>query len=284
MSDDDTGKKVGLVGVGLAGLLGLLAKMEHCAVAGGKAVAPAVHLAEDGARVGARAMPLAGEGAALGVGVSRAAGAGRTTLGKVATGGRVFEGSGLRAVPLVLAEDAARVGKPPAGLALLEHGGAAVEATSDLAGYAFDAATLVVDDDTAPLSDRPYIMAPAVSGRSALIALTEGPTQLDLPAQTTLVMLRPVQIHGLNGLLSSFPLFRRTSPVVIVGRGQDSELRIPEGTPTSASAIASSCAAAAVVCAVVVPKPRPRPASSTSRKRGRPRPARCRRRLARRRS
>lgn len=251
MGDDDAGKKIGLVGAGLAGLLGIAAKMEHCVVAGGKAVAPAVHLAEDGARLGARAAPLAGEGAAFGAGVGRGAAAvGRTNVGKVAAGGRVFEGSGLRAVPLV-AEDAARASGPKTAAALVDHGASAASVGGDLGGFGLDAATLVVDDRGSPGDGLPYVMVPVVSGRSALIALEPSAAEVNLATHTRLLLLRRPQIHGVKGLLSSFALFRRSSPVVIVGRGSDDRIRVPEGEPTSILAIASACASAAIVCHVV---------------------------------
>lgn len=252
MGDDDAGKKIGLAGAGLAGLLGVLAKMEHCVVAGGKAAAPAVHLAEDGARLGARAVPLAGEGAALGAGVGRQAAAlGKTNVGKVAAGGRVFEGSGLRAIPLI-AEDTARIAGPKTGATLVEHAASVPGLGSDLAGFGLDAATLVVDDTSGPGDGLPYVMVPAMSGRSALIALEQPAAEVDLASHTRLLLLRPMQIHGVSGLVSAFRLFRRSSPIVIVGRGSGDEIRVPEGPPTSSAAIASACASAAVVCHVVV--------------------------------
>ena len=216
MSDDDTGKKVGLVGAGLAGLLGMLAKMEHCVAAGGKAAAPAVHLAEDGARLGVRAAPLAGDVAKVGVHV----------VPKAAT--------------------------PRMGPALAQHAGTFAGLGSDAAGFAFEAAPLLVDDEGTAGNGLPYVMVPIVSGRSTLIALSPGAAEVALAGEPRKLLLRPAQIHGWTGLQNALPLLRHASPSVIVGRGPGDEIRVPEGAPIAATRVASACAAAGVVCTVVV--------------------------------
>jgi hypothetical protein len=258
MSEGETGKKVGLAGAGLAGVLGLLGKMEHGLVASKAALAPAAHLAGDGAKIGARALPAAAEGLGVGAAALRPTALfGKGSTRALAGTSHAFEGLGLRAAPFPLIEDGARLGAARPGFSLVEHSGA------EVAGWTFDAASLLVDDPSSPNDGKPAPLSLALTGRSMLIALEPGATDVGDEAGPNAgpnagraagrLLIRPSQIHGTSGLLDAVRMFRGSSPVVVVGRRFGDGLRVPEApNAIDPSALAAACAGTSALCTVVV--------------------------------
>lgn len=268
------GTSKGIVGVGAAALLALVAKAEHCAAAGAKAIAPTAILAEEGARAGARVLPALGEEAAIGVRAlpglasdgALAAGVGAKTLrpsaalgvaADAARGGagplvaRSFQGVGLRTgtVKAAIGRGAA-ISSDATTHGALEH---FLPTGLDLASSSFDIASLVTDDTASPRDGLPFTPTLRGGKRSMFIALTPAPEPAETP---TGLRLRSLQIEGVKGVLGAVNMFGASSPFVIASRVEGAGIHVPKDAPASPEGLlaASASLGAGVVLAVCPPR------------------------------